>query len=187
MPKFDPRSLNDDEQIVFQELPPRAKSKWPATRVLGWVIAIGGLSVVLNIVSVIVVYGLMVRIESKISTNDTQLGARFTDVEQWVTRERAIRKKQAADPYWSDEAIKKRRDDSNADIAKAESELKALRESTDQAPVTGDGPLPTKLRAEQQHLATLQKQVEKDQEDLAKWRELQDQIKQREMAGSDSK
>jgi hypothetical protein len=52
---------------------PNSKSKWLPTTVLAWVIAIGGLSVVLNIVSVAVVASLFDKTETRLSAVDTRL------------------------------------------------------------------------------------------------------------------
>jgi hypothetical protein len=120
MPKFDPRSLDDDTFQPIGAHPtvrPNSKSKWPPTRVLGWVMAIGGLSVVLNIVSVIVVAALFDRIETKLTAVDTRL----VDVEQWLSRERALRQK--IDDGWAD--TQRRQKESDAALAKAKADLKS--------------------------------------------------------------
>jgi hypothetical protein len=110
MPKFDPRSLDDDQfQPISPHPSPRSKAKWPATRVLGWVIAIGGLTVALNIVSVAVVYVAMARMD-----------ARLTLIEQWMAREREIRQKVVDD--WPE--TQKRQREFDADLAKAKADLK---------------------------------------------------------------
>jgi hypothetical protein len=70
MADFDQRSLDDDDFRISPHPAPRPKSNWPATRVLGWVIAIGGLSVVLNVVSVVVVYVAMARMDATYSANE---------------------------------------------------------------------------------------------------------------------
>jgi hypothetical protein len=75
MANFDPRSLDDDDFRIGPHPTPRQKSNWPPSRVLGWVIAIGGLSVVLNAVSVVVVYCLIVRIDNRIAELDKRLAA----------------------------------------------------------------------------------------------------------------
>jgi hypothetical protein len=114
-PKFDPRSLDhDDFQPISPHPAPRSKAKWPATRVLGWVIAIGGLSVVLNIVSFAVVWSAMGRMD-----------ARLTPIEQWMAREHEIRQKVADD--WPE--TQKRQKEFDADLAKAKADLKGYNEA----------------------------------------------------------
>jgi hypothetical protein len=78
MAKFDPRSLDDDDFRIGPHATFQAASQWPPTRVLGWAIAIGGLSVVLNAVSVVVVWRAMARMEAAHSANEQLRG----DVEQ---------------------------------------------------------------------------------------------------------
>jgi hypothetical protein len=109
MPQFDPRSLDDDELRPISPHPsPKPKSKWPPTRVLGWVIAIGGLSVALNIVSVVVVYVAMARMD-----------ARLTPIEQWMAREHEIRQKVVDD--WPE--TQKRQKEFDKQTAKLQDDL----------------------------------------------------------------
>jgi hypothetical protein len=110
MPRFDPRSFDDDGLRPISPHPsPKPKSKWPPTRVLGWVIAVGGLSVALNVVPVVAVYVAMARMDS-----------RLTSIEQWMAREHETRQKVVDD--WPE--IQRRPKEFDADLAKAKDDIK---------------------------------------------------------------
>jgi len=129
MPSFRPqdepvfsqsRLLREAKPSPTPEAKPARPSKWPPTRVLGGVIAIGALTVVVNLSTVAMIAVYFHRISVRQDVQD----ARLADVEGWITHRQNVMAKNRADAEAFHKQFLKESKESEEQLTKLKADVK---------------------------------------------------------------